>query len=143
MLEVVVEDEISVVNEMFKKDFSNTAIYEDPLCIAEIAKLVEEEVNGVKKIKVFFLDSYTGDKSLVTGNVQLKSIFGDYDETTEIKITVDSDGYISCLGNGQTGKEAGFIDENGLEVKFNYLMQPPFVFRDYHVVNVGLSKVVD
>ena len=140
---VVVEDEISIVNEIFKKDFSNTAIYDDLLCISPIAKLVEEEVNGVTKIKVYFEDDYTGSQTLVSGRVQVKSALGEFDEVEEIKITVDENGYISCPSNGQTGKNAGFLDENGEEFKYAYLIQPPFEFRDFHVVNVGLSKVVD
>lgn len=140
---VVLEDEISQVNEMFKKDFSKTHIYSDELCLFSVATLVEEEVNDVTKVKVIFEEDYEGSQTLVSGYVETKSLLGDFDDVEEIKVTVDAEGYISCPSNAQTGRNAGFIDENGQEFKYSYLIQPPFVFRDFHVVNVGLSKVVD
>ena len=140
---VVIEDEISQVNELFKKDFSKTAIYSDELCLSKIATLVEEKADNVTKVQVFFEEDYTGSKTLVSGYVETKSMLGEFDDVHAIEVTLDAQGYITCPSNGQTGRNAGFIDENGEEFKYSYLIQPPFEFRDFHVVNVGLSKVVD
>ena len=133
----IISRESDLVNKMFENEFSNTYLYKDNEPIGNFVTEVEDDVTT---LKLYLRDTYTGPKNNIEGVVYTKSLLGDYDEAKNIKLSVDDNHITNVTHNGKGGKEEGFTDENGTEFLFSYLMQEPFAFRDYHVVNVGLIK---
>lgn len=133
----IIYDDCDVINDMFKVEFSNTYLYQYSV---KIGTFVREEIEGKDRLKLYLNEDYTGEKEHIEGTVILKNQFGEWEEESAIKLSVDNDNNINFTYNNLEGKEAGFSDENGTEFTFNYFYQNPFVFRDFHVVNVGLAK---
>ena len=58
-----------------------------------------------------------------------------------MKFSINSSFETNVTYNHKEAKEEGFTDENGTEFTFDSFMEKPFVFRDFHDVKVGLTKV--
>ena len=134
----VISSEVDDINKEFEKEFSNTYLYQD---FAKIGSFVEQTVEGKKQYKLYLFDNYEGSKEHIEAEIFTKSDFGDFDVKTTIKLSVNDEGIVNFTHNGKEGKEEGFTDELGNEYIFTNVTQEPYVFRDYHVVNVGLAKI--
>ena len=134
-----VEDQCAEVNETFKKEFSNTYLYDSEG--NEIGKFVVEEVEGKQKLICYLDSSYEGSHEHIEGYIYTKSGLGDFDVKSEIKLSVNDDNSTSVTYSEETGKNAAFIDENGKSFKFDDSIKAPFEFRDFHTVNLGLTKI--
>ena len=131
--------DVDDINNMFEVEFSNTDLLDADYI--DIGSFVEFNQDGKKNLKLYLDDSYTGPTSHIEAYVLTKGALGEYDLRKEIKLSVDENHITNITHNGKEGKDEGFFDENGTEFTFNYFMQKPFEFRDYHVVNVGLTKI--
>jgi len=135
----IIYNEVDVVNKEFEKEFSKTYFYDsDGLRIGSFVSYVEEDKTN---LKLYLNDTYQGSRSNIEGYVYTKGLLGEFDVKKDMKISVDENGLTDIVNNGKEGKEEGFSDENGKEFRFIDLMQKPFVFRDYHIVNIGLTKI--
>ena len=125
---------------MFEKEVSNTYLYEPGgEKIGSFATPVDSNDN--KSLKLYLSDSYTGSHSSIEGYVLANDGLGEFSSKKNIKLSVDDNNMTNVTYNGKTGSDAGFTDENGVEFTFSSFVQAPFTFRDYHVVNVGLTKI--
>ena len=135
----IVDDQVATINETFKFDFSHTYLYnaeEKP--IGSFAVKENEQ-----KQQVLYYKPFEGETtSPASGHVYTKSILGIYDDNKNINFDVDTTtGEVKVNYNHKEGKDEGFTDKDGTEFTFPTLMKKAFVFRDYHDVKVGLTKV--
>ena len=135
----VITNECEEVNKLFEKEFSNTHLY--TTADGMIGSFVVEEIDGQKTLKCYLDDTYTGSRTNIEGYVYVNDGFGHFDAKKDIKISVDENNKTSVTYKNETGKDQIFIDENGKEFKFVETIQTPFVFRDFHTVNLGLTKI--
>ena len=136
----VVEDQIKMVNETFKYEFSHTALYSKD--DASILGRFYQEINEANEKVLYFLPANDEiNLSHLNGKVYTMDILGAFDEKREIKFSVDAETHATNVTyNHEAGTKEGFTDEDGREFTFNYFMQTPFVFRDFHDVDIGLKK---
>lgn len=134
----VIYRDVDVVNKMYEKEFSNTHLYKDGI---KIGSFSTDVIDGKTRLKLFLDSTYTGSHLNIEGSVKVKGLTGEYDEDKPIKISVDDSHIATVTHNGKTDSDEGFLDGNGNEFTFSKLMQKPFVFRDFNIVNVGLAKI--
>ena len=136
----VTSSEVEQVNKIFEKDFSNTPIYD--VDNKKIGVLAEEEVNGRKVLKCYLEEEPASYPTPLDGFVYTKDIVGEYEHKQAIKLTVtDANGSSNAAYNGKEGRDEAFLDSNFTEFRFSDTIRDPYVFRDFHTVNVGLSKI--
>ena len=133
---VVTKDEAKEVNEMFTYEFSNSPLYDKTETDIQIARFKLDAEGETSKLIMLF-DTEAAKKSAGTyeGVVKINSV------NKDISLTVDDNGVCQVEHNGKKGLKEGFIDNNGQEFRFREVVNDPFEFRDYNVVNVGLAKV--
>ena len=139
----ITKNECDEVNKIFEKEFSKTYLYQkdgEGLDVV-IGSFVEAEVNGKKSLKCYLDSSYTESHTNIEGHVYTRNVLGEFDEKKDIRLSVNDDNTTSVTYNDKTGKDEAFIDENGNEFKFIDTMKEPFVFRDFHTVDLGLAKL--
>ena len=139
----VTKNECDEVNKTFEKEFSNTHLYVETEDDGEIkiGSFVVETINNKKTLKCYLDSSYSGSHSNIEGCIYTKGMLGDFDVKTSIKLSVNDDNTTSVTYKEVTGKDEAIIDENGNEIRFTDFVQNPFVFRDFHTVNLGLAKI--
>ena len=139
----IIKNECDEVNKTFEKEFSNTHLYVEDAegYSTKIGSFVVEEIDGKQTLKCYLESSYAGSHSNIEGFVYVNNGLGDFDSKETIKISVNDDNTTSVTYKEESGKHEGFVDENGKEFKFSSVIQAPFVFRDFHTVNLGLAKI--
>ena len=135
----VVEDQIAIVNEAFEFNFSHTVLYsEEHNALGRF--VVHTNENNQRTLFYQPIDPESS-KDNISGYVRVKDIFGEYTETKNMKFSINSSFETNVTYNHKEAKEEGFTDENGTEFTFDSFMEKPFMFRDFHDVKVGLTKV--
>ena len=109
--------------------------------MTKIGSFVANEENGKKTLKCYLESSYTGTHTNIEGYIYSKSLLGDFDIEEPIKLSVNDDNTTSVTYKDASGKDEAFIDETGKEFKFTSVMQEPFEFRDFHTLDLGLTKI--
>ena len=138
----IIVDECAEVNKTFEKEFSNTHLYiQDGEYNKKIGSFVEGEVDGKKTVKCYLSDSYTGTHQNIEGFIYSKDLEGDFTLKQNIKLSINDDSSTNLTYKDATGRDQAFIDENGKEFRFIDVMQDPFEFRDFHTVDLGLTKI--
>lgn len=136
----ITSSEVEETNKLFEKEFSNTPIVDSEG--NKIAVLVQDEVEGKKVLRCHLTDT-TGVTypHLVDGFVYTKDMVGEFENKQAIKFKVGADNSAVVAYNDKTGRDEGFVDDNGTEFRFTDTIQAPYEFRDFHTVNVGLTKI--
>ena len=130
---VVVRDEAAIVNDAFAYEFSNSPIFvsNDPTVMDQLARFALDDTSETTKLYMKFGAEF--EAKTYTGYVT--------SERKEIELTIDANGLCAITPNGKEGLKKGFFDNKGTEFRFSEVVQDPFQFRDYNVVDVGLNKV--
>ena len=138
----IINNEIDLVNEAFKAEFSNTPFYitDENSLEKKIGRFVVDTFNE-NKVYLYLDEAYTGSHDSIEGYIYEKDLFGKYNEKHNMKLSVDENSLTNLVFNQKEEKDAGVTDMNGEEFKFSLFVQEPFVFRDFHDVKVGLAKV--
>lgn len=131
---VVVKDEAAEVNEKFKYYFSNSPLYDAVDTENTLSKFVLDESEEQSKIYMVFKEE-TFQPGLYEGKIL---IGGEY---KDISLNIDEKGKCLVEHNGKKGLKEGFFDNNQEEFRFRDVVKDPFEFRDFNIVDVGLSKV--
>lgn len=138
---VVVEDQVKIMNENFRYEFSHTPLYnsaDDTI----LGKFYQEKNEEGKK-RLYFIPSATlTDTEHVSGYVQTMDLLGNYEVKKDITFSYNKDTYetnVTYQAAEESSKES-FVDENSATFKFTDVIRPPFVYRDYHDVKIGLKK---
>ena len=131
---VVVKDEATLVNDEFAYEFSKTKLYvsDDITDEEELGRFALKDANNQKQLSLIIPGNTTG--GIFEGYVGLVS-------RKLIKLQVNEKGVCEVTPNGKTGIKEGFTDLNGAAFTYNDLMSTPYQFRDFNIVNVGLSKI--
>ena len=136
----ITSSEVEETNRIFEKEFSNTPIVNSEG--NKIAFLVQDEVEGKKVLRCHLTDTAGVTYPFtVDGFVYTKDMVGEFDNKQAIKFKVGADNSAVVAYNDKTGRDEGFIDDNGTEFRFTDTIQAPYEFRDFHTVNVGLTKI--
>ncbi len=137
----VTSSEVEETNKLFEKEFSNTPIVDEGG--NKIAVLAQDEVEGKKVLRCHLTstDTEITYPHLVEGFVYTRVKYGKYEHKQAIKFKVSADGSAVVANNDKTGRDEGFIDDNDTEFRFIDTIQAPYEFRDFHTVNVGLTKI--
>ena len=140
----IVSSEVKTVNDMFEKEFSKTSLYQlndknEEVEIGRFSTRVNE--NNHKTLCLHLLDSYQGATTNIKGYVYSKDLLGEYSEKQNIKLSIGENNVTNVVHNGKSGRDEGFTDEDGNQIKFDSFMVTPFVFRDFHIVKLGLTKI--
>lgn len=136
----VTSSEVEQVNKLFEKEFSNTPIVDSEG--NKIAVLAQEEVEGKKVLRCYLTDTDgVTYPYLVDGFVYTKDMVGAFEHKQAIKFKVGADNSAVVAYNDKTGRDEGFVDDNDTEFRFTDTIQAPYEFRDFHTVNVGLTKI--
>lgn len=140
-------NEVAQMNEIFKFEFSHTLLYKDDKPVGSfVAKTVlgEDEDKTYKELYFKQLDSYTDTlSSPIIGKVYSKD-GSEFSEEHTIKFTVDENNRIlDITHNGESGKDEKYtvITDEDKHIEISNFVQNPFVFRDFHDVKVGLSRI--
>ena len=130
----VILDEVSKVNKEFEYEFSNTPLFatNDTYDFTEVGRFILEEVDGHHQLRI-----KKSTTEPLTGTV-----FGYLGTKRDlIKLNLNENGVCQITSDGKKGSVEGFDDENGKHFIFDDIIDDPFVFRDFNIVDVGLSKV--
>ena len=138
---IITASEVKQVNRDFEKEFSNTPIVDGD--DNKIAVLVQDEVEGKKVLRCHLTstDPEITYPHSIEGFVYTKDMVGEFEHKQAIKFKVSADGSAVVAYNDKTGRDEGFIDDNDTEFRFADTIQAPYEFRDFHTVNVGLTKI--
>ena len=131
---VVTKDEVAAVNAEFAYEFSKSPLFanDDPTDETEIGRFVLDSSGETSKLIVKFSGEF--DAKVYDGYIGVL-------HNKAIKLNVGIDGVCAVTHNGKTGLKEGFFDSNNTEFRFSDVVEEPFQFRDFNIVNVGLSKV--
>ena len=134
--------EVSDMNQVYEFDFSHTYLYQkDELDVYEPVGSFITRLNEKGEQKLFF-DMFEGDiPATVKGAINVGSSFKEvkfgageqYKEVNGVNYSYPEDGDATI-----TFKDA---DENDVVVTFKEFVKKPFIFRDFHDVKVGLTKI--
>jgi len=130
---IITKDEVAEVNKEFAYEFSKSPFYttNDPLDETEFGRFVLDTSGETSKLYLKSPTEYL--TTAYTGYVGFSR--------QELVFKVESDGLCKVTHNGKSGLKEGFTDDNGTEFKFSDVVSEPFEFRDFNIVNVGLSKI--
>ena len=137
----LIEDQIEAVNSTYQYEFSRTGLYsKDDNTL--IGKFIQSKNEDGEKVLQFIPKDETMSLTNIIGYVQTMDILGAYSKTEEIKFSVSNaeTHETNVTYNHEEGTNEGFTDENGTAFRFTSFIQPPFVFRDFHDVKIGLKK---
>ena len=141
----VVSSEVAEMNKNFEDVFSNTYLYQydsEKSEEVEIGKFVTKVGEDSKtNLYLYLLDSYKGATTNIKGYIYQKDLLNVYSIKQDLQVSVDSSHKCNVVNNGKADKEEGFIDEAAHEITFTSFMKEPFVFRDFHDVKLGLTKI--
>ena len=139
--ESIISSEADKMNEIFEFEFSHTYLYQkDEFGIREpVGSFITRTTQSGQRALYFAPFDSNMSLASVKGDVLVKDTL--FEEYKEIEFGVSIDNGVSVDYNGKTGNEEGFIDQHGVEIIYSQFLQKPFVFRDFHDVNVGLTKV--
>ena len=128
---VVVKDEVAEVNTIFAKEFSNSILrVAEDHASDELGRFAITTVNDERHLQ--YLPN--GEMPTSINGVIYKEGVWTHLEFNTVSVTGD-------LGKIEgTGKEASITGAE--EYKIRSFMKDPFEFRDFNIVDVGLSKVV-
>lgn len=129
----VVKDEVAEVNGAFEYQFSKSPLFanDTPGDFTEKGRFVLEDINGQKQLRI--KDIQGPLSGVVTGYVGF--------DRHPIKLNLDENGVCQITSDGKKGSAEGFVDLDGNPFVFFNLVSDPFEFRDFNIVDVGLSKV--
>ena len=135
----VISDPIQTINEAYKYQFSYTCLYDEYSLV--LGKFIQGKNDNGEKVLYFYPKDDTVNLNNLEGTIKTMGLLGDYDEEEIIKFTTNPETHeTNVTYNHEKGTKEGFTDEKGKTFTFNKFMQPPFVFRDYHDVMIGLKK---
>lgn len=130
----VILDEVAKVNEALAFTFSYTGLYDESYLSLGSFVLKGE---GEERALYYQNEKETADASF-SGKVQTKPEKGtSYSEYKDISFSIDKDNKTNVVFS-EDG--SSFTDSNGTVFTVEEMMQNPFVFRDFHTVEVGLRK---
>lgn len=130
---VVIKDEVAEVNSIFANEFSESVLMStNDIDGVEIGRFAITEVNDEKHLQYFFKYGYTDtiDGYIYKEGTWSHLVFVDVPESGDL-------GKIEGTGKNMTIKGADIEP-----YKIRTFMSDPFEFRDFNIVDVGLSKVV-
>ena len=131
---IVILDEVAKVNSEFEYEFSKTPLFatNDTYDFSELGRLILEQVDGHYQLRI--------KKS--TNEPLTGTITGYLGSSREpIKVTLNEKGVCQVTSDGKKGSIEGFDDLDGNHFFFEDIVYDPFVFRDFNIVDVGLTKV--
>lgn len=137
----LIEDQIEMVNSTFQYEFARTGLYsKDDNSL--LGKFIQNKNENGEKVLCFVPKDETMSLNNIVGYVDTMDILGGYTKTEEIKFSVlNAETHeTNVTYNHEEGTNEGFTDENGAKFTFTSFIQPPFVFRDFHDVKIGLKK---
>lgn len=139
-------DEVGVMNSTFRYQFSRTRLFLEGAIIGSF--VVEGDEQTGKYVGFEQSEFYEEEiPSVINGYIKVKGLTStSYDIQQAVTLSIDETGKVNGIThNGKfTKEEEGFIvttPDGDKEIKYKDFIQEPFVFRDFHDVNIGLSKI--
>ena len=131
----VIKSEVEIMNETFEYEFSRMYLYDEGIPVGSFIIKKNDKDEQVLYFKPFEQMSTSVEGTIIVrelGEEVFKPIKFHYGR---------NNGEVDVDPNGKTGLDEGFFDDNKNEFKFSRITKTPFVFRDFHDVRVGLTKI--
>ena len=136
--------EVAQVNTIFESDFSKTHLYTLDAESNEVEVgnfVVKTDAADHKQLYLYLNDGYKDVTTNIQGYIYEKNIHNEYSIKKNIQLSLLNGTLTNVVHNGKADREEGFIDEKGNEIAYSAFYQEPFVFRDFHCVKLGLTKI--
>ena len=131
----VIKSEVEIMNETFEYQFSRMYLYDEGIPVGSfiIKKNDKDE-------QVLYFKPFDHMSTSVEGTIAVKELGEEVFKPIKFHYGRNN-GEVDVNPNGKTGLDEGFFDDNNNEFKFSRITKKPFVFRDFHDVRVGLTKI--
>ena len=139
-------NQVAEMNQIFEFEFSHTPLFvgEDVVGSFVTKDFLGEDQKTYKAVYFKQAFDYTGTlESPIIGQIFAKD-GTDFTEVHTIKFTVDENNKVKEIThNGESGKDEKYtvVTDEDKQIEISNFIQDPFVFRDFHDVKVGLSKI--